>query len=120
VPQNLTEIGQEWLEKSGLRKYVDDHKNELMKTCEEKRTANPYEIQKHIFKIFDDLIFDSVFEDNLKRFAFEKGTSMNIMRRIAAIHFRNLCLGEFKMKEEDVCNNSARTEHRHHIKKARY
>ena len=27
---------------------------------------------------------------------------MNIMRRIAAIYFRNLCLNEFGMKTEDI------------------
>ncbi len=35
-------------------------------------------------------------------FAFAQGTTMNIMRRVAAIHFRNLCLTAFGMKTEDI------------------
>lgn len=33
-PINLTPTGEEWLTKSGLKEYLDTHKNELMKTLE--------------------------------------------------------------------------------------
>lgn len=101
-PINLTPIGEEWLIKSGLKEYLDTHKDELMKICEEKRVANPYEVQKYIFRTFDTLDFEPDFEDKLKKFAFGKGTTMNIMRRVGAIHFRNLCLSQFEMNKEDI------------------
>lgn len=101
-PINLTPTGEEWLIKSGLKEYLDTHKDELMKICEEKRGTNPYEVQKYIFRIFDTLDFEPDFEDKLKKFAFGKGTTMNIMRRIGAIHFRNLCFDQFGMNKEDI------------------
>ena len=73
-----------------------------MKVCEEKKDTNPYEIEQHIFKVFDTLDFESGFEDKLKEFAFQKGTTMNIIRRVGAIYFRNICLDEYKMKREDI------------------
>lgn len=97
-PINLTPTGEEWLIKSGL----DTHKNELMKTCEEKRGTNPYEVQKYIFRIFDTLDFEPDFEDKLKEFAFGKGITMNIMRRVGAIYFRNLCFDQFGMNKENI------------------
>ena len=70
--------------------------------CEEKRGTNPYEIQNYIFRIFDMLKLEPNFEDKLKKFAFEKGTTMSVLRRVGAIHFRNLCLDNFGMKREDI------------------
>lgn len=101
-PINLTPIGEDWLIKSGLKEYLGTHKDKLMKTCEDKRGTNPYEVQKYIFRIFDTLEFEPDFEDKLKKFAFEKGTTMNIMRRVGAIHFRNVCLDQFGMNKEDI------------------
>ncbi len=101
-PINLTERGSEWLEESGLKEYVNGHKNELIRVCEEKRATNPYEVQNHIFKLFDTLPFEPEFEDGLKTFAYQKGTSMDIMRRVGAIYFRNLCIAEFGMNKDDI------------------
>ncbi len=101
-PVNLNERGKKWLVESGIKEYLDLHKSALMKICEEKKGTNPYEVQKHIFKTFDTLEFELNFEDKLKKFAFEEGTTMNIMRRVAAIYFRTLCLNEFGMNIEDI------------------
>src|SRR3990167_5590891 len=95
-PVNLKPIGEEWLVQSGLKNYIDDHKKELLILCEEKKETNPYEVQTHIFRAFDTLSLESAFDEKLKQFAFEKGTSMSILRRVGAIYFRNLCLESFK------------------------
>jgi len=101
-PVNLKPTGEQWLIESGWKEYIEAHKTELMQVCEEKRNTNPYEVQKHIFKAFDVLSLDTDFDDKLKKFAYEKGTSMGIMRRVGAIHFRNLCLENFGMNREDI------------------
>lgn len=101
-PVNLKPTGEQWLNESGLKNYIDTHKKELMDICEEKRGTNPYEVQDHIFRAFDTLPLEAVFEDKLKKFAYEKGTSMSILRRVGAIYFRNLCLQNFGMNKEDI------------------
>jgi hypothetical protein len=101
-PVNLNPTGEKWLIESGLKEYLDIHKTDLIKTCEEKKATNPYEVQEYIFKLFDTLKFESSFDDKLKKFAFEKGSTMNIVRRVGAIYFRNVCLSEFGMDREDI------------------
>ncbi len=103
-PIGLKPLGEEWLVESGLKEYLDDdtRKSELMNLCEEKRETNPYEVQMHVFRTFDTLVFNPTFDSELKKFAFDKGTTMNILRRIGAIYFRGFCLDDFGMKEEDI------------------
>ena len=101
-PVSLNELGKAWLTESGLKTYIDSHKKELIDISEEKRDTNPYEVQKHLFKIFDTLTLEPTFDDKLKKFAFEKGTTMGVLRRIGAIYFRDICIGEFGMSREDI------------------
>jgi hypothetical protein len=101
-PVNLNQKGEKWLEESGLKDYIEAHKDELLPLCQTHKETNPYEVQKHVFQLFDELKFEDDFENKLKAFAFAQGTTMNIMRRVAAIHFRNLCLNAFGMKTEDI------------------
>jgi len=101
-PINLNKKGETWLTESGLNTYIDSHKSDLMSQCEAQRSTNPYEVQKYIFNFFDELQFDPAFDSKLKQFAFEKGTTVNILRRVGAIYFRNLCIAEFGMKAEDI------------------
>jgi hypothetical protein len=101
-PINLLPLGEQWLKESGMGEYIEKNNPSLMTLCEEKRETNPYEVQKFIFKAFDDLKFDKANEDKFKKFAFEKGTTMSVIRRVGGIHFRNLCLDEFKMNKEDI------------------
>jgi len=101
-PVRLNPNGEDWLVFSGLKNYIDSHKSELIKICEEKRITNPYEVQKHIFKSFDVLSFEPAFDDTLKKFAYERGITTSILRRVGAIYFRDICLNEFKMNKEDI------------------
>ncbi|OGZ46288.1 MAG: hypothetical protein A3J54_02650 [Candidatus Ryanbacteria bacterium RIFCSPHIGHO2_02_FULL_45_13b] len=101
-PVSLTPTGSEWLSESGMKKYVDEHAPTLFKTCEEKKETNPYEVQQYIFRVFDELSFDPTTEDSFKKFAYEKGTTMEIIRRIGAIYFRDMCVREFHMNHDDI------------------
>jgi hypothetical protein len=101
-PVNLTPVGREWLEESGLKEYIEKNPQKFQDACMEKKDSNPYEVQKHIFELFDKVQIDSVVEERLKKFAFDKGVSMDILRRIGAIHLRNLCLETFQMDASDI------------------
>lgn len=101
-PVNLNPTGDSWIKESGLKNYIDSNKDYFIKLCEDKKDTNPYEVQKYTFKVFDELNFDPAFEDKLKKFVYEKGTTINVMRRIGGIYLRNLCLEHFKMNREDI------------------
>lgn len=101
-PVNLNATGETWLVESGLKEHIDSNKDYFIKQCAEKKETNPYEVQKHTFKLFDETDFDSPFEDRLKKFAFEKGTSMSVIRRIGGIYLRNLCLQDFGMNKDEI------------------
>jgi hypothetical protein len=101
-PIELNETGEKWIIESGMKEYLDANKETIMAKCTDKKETNPYEVQNHIFRLFSTLEFDSVFDDKLKKFAFEKGISMNILRRVSALYFRRLCLKEFGMNTADI------------------
>jgi hypothetical protein len=52
--------------------------------------------------MFDTLTFPQEIDDRIKEFAFEKGTTMAIMRRVGGIYFRDVCLDEFKMNPDEI------------------
>ncbi len=101
-PVSLTTTGRDWLIHSGLQEYLDVRKDDFLKMCELQTYANPYEVQTDIFRTFQDLSFEPFFDDKLKKFAFEKGTSMGVMKRIGAIYVRDMCLDKLGMKTEDI------------------
>lgn len=105
-PIKLNPEGQKILHESGLQKYIDTHKEEFIKTCEEKRSSNSYEVQQHIFNMFDSIEFESEFDNKVKEYAYSNGLEMEIIRRVGAIYFRDICLGEFGMNPADIDNHA--------------
>jgi len=101
-PVNLNPTGEVWLNESGLKDYLDRNKDYFLKECMGKKETNPYEVQKHTFKLFDEINLDPSFEDKLKKFAFEKGTTMAVVRRVGGIYLRNLCLENFRMNKDEI------------------
>lgn len=101
-PISLQPKGEELLVGSGMKHYIDTHGDELLKRCESKKETNPYEVQEYVFAMFSDYEFDHDTDDQLKRYAFEKGVPMDIIRRVGAIYFRDICLSEFKMDVKEL------------------
>lgn len=101
-PINLNALGDTWMAESGLKAYIDARKDDYIGYCSEQESSNPYEVQKHAFQLMDTYHFDQEFDDRLKKFAYEKGTTMAVLRRMAGIHVRNLCLESFGMNREDI------------------
>lgn len=101
-PVQLLGKGEEALEKSGFKKYIDDNKSSLFKDCDPKKETTAYEVQEHIFRLFDEMIFDEENDKKFKEYAYQQGIAMTLLRRVGAIYFRNICLDKFKMKPDDI------------------
>ena len=89
-PVSLTRAGQRVLNESGLKSYIDAHKDELIARCHGKPLSNPYQVQSRAFRLFADVAFDESFEHQLNDFAFANGMSADLMRRVGAIYFRDV------------------------------
>jgi len=91
-PISLTESGREALVKSGLIDFIDKNKNEFLSNCKTKyKITNAYDVQTSAFEYFEKFNFDIDVENRLKKFAFEEGIDMNIVRRLGGIYFRDVC-----------------------------
>lgn len=101
-PVDLKPVGIEWLKDSGLEEYIESNKTDLLSSCSIDEDNNPYEVQERSFDLFDNIKFEKDFEESLKKFAYEKGTTMDVMRRVGGIYLRNICLDHLGMKKEDI------------------
>lgn len=101
-PISLLPQGLEILEKSGLKTYIDTHKENLVQIISKQSTfSNPYDIQTGAFLFFDTLPFGE-FETKLKESAFQYGMGLETIRRIGGIYFRDILLAQHNFKPEDL------------------
>ncbi len=101
-PVALLPKGQLVLVDSGLKKYIDDHKDQMLDNCKSKNTmTNQYDIQEAVFALFDNLDFGN-FELKLKEAAFKHGVTLDTIRRIGGIYFRDICLEKAGLKPEGL------------------
>jgi hypothetical protein len=91
-PISLTKIGQRALDQSGLKAYIDAHRQELTRKCQRKRASDPYEVQLCAFRLLADLPIDASFEHQLNEFAFANGISADLLRRVGAIYLRDTAM----------------------------
>lgn len=102
-PINLSLKGKEVLESSGLKKYLDDNKDNLFNSCKsEKEFKTAYDVQTAVFEFFDAHKFPEEVENRLKETAFSIGSSPEVLKRLGAIYFRKFCLEKLNFKEEDL------------------
>ena len=101
-PVNLNALGDTFLLQSGLKEYIDKNKDFFLDECRTKGSANPYEVQQYSFKLMDEYKFDEAFYDRIKKFAFDKGTTPAILRRVGGIYLRNVCLDSLGMERDDI------------------
>jgi len=99
-PIKLLAKGELILEKSGLKKYIDDNFQSLKRQCGAEMD-NPYDIQNSAFTYFEKLDFGAL-EAQIKTTAFEQGVGLPVIRRIGGIYLRDLCLKEAGFKLEDL------------------
>jgi hypothetical protein len=102
-PISLTDKGREYLEASGLKAYINANKTLLMDKCDHTNTmSTPYDVQQTTFALFDELDFPKDIEKQLKNYAYNQGATMDALRRVGALYFRDLCLEEHGFKSEDI------------------
>ena len=101
-PLRLKSEGLKVLEGSGMKEYVDIHEEELHEKCGHDCDISAYEIQENVFDLFDTLEFDKETDKKLKDYAYGEGLSMETIRRIGAIYFRDKCLIKCNLKPADV------------------
>lgn len=102
-PISLLPRGKDILDHSGLKKYIDDNKDILLEQCKSKKIlSNPYDIQESSFRFFDEIEFPVELEEKIKNAAFNFGSSLEVIRRIGGIYFRDICLSKLGFKPEDL------------------
>lgn len=102
-PISLTEAGRRYLAQSGLEEFIDDNIDDLQEQCDHDSTmSTPYDVQQISFEFMDTLSLPDELEQQVKTFAFNHGVSMDSMRRIGGIYFRDLCLVAHGFKSEDL------------------
>lgn len=96
-PVQLTTKGKGLLEKSGFKKYIDEQKDQLLEFCKNNfKLDTAYDIQEAVFDYFDRLEIAPDYEREIKEYAYKDGASMEIIRRVGGIYFRDICLEHFK------------------------
>jgi len=96
------------LNESGIKEYIESNEEKLIEICELLKGTNSYEVQKFVFSYFNKLDFGDIFDKKIKSYAYDQGVSTDIIRRVGAIFFRDICLYKFEMKIEDIDKNNTR------------
>ena len=91
-PISLTATGEQLLRDSGLKSYIDRHRNELTLQLEASAPFDLYTIQESAFRLFDRIALDEPFARHLNKFAYRNGTSTDLLRRIGAIYLRDIAV----------------------------
>jgi c-di-AMP phosphodiesterase-like protein len=108
-PIALLPKGVKILDESGLKEWINDNRQKLFDQCKANYVMkSPYDVQIAAFSFFDKIGFPSEFELKLKNSAFENGVSLENIRRVGGIYFRDICLDELGLDVqglEDVENN---------------
>lgn len=102
-PISLTDKGEKILRDSGLQAYIDAGKESLVSAChEDRKMTTPYDVQQSAFDFFDTHQFPETVDSQLKTYAFNEGLSMDAIRRIGAIYFRDICLPLKGFSQDDL------------------
>jgi hypothetical protein len=105
-PVALLPKGMHILNVSGLKKYIDNRKCDLLAQCRTRNNlTNPYDVQEAAFRLFDQHDFRE-FVESAKNAAYTFGVSIETIRRIAGIYFRDICLAKHGFTLEDVDTGS--------------
>jgi hypothetical protein len=88
-PVSLTREGERVLNLSGLKSYVDAHRERLTAQCRRDPSCDRYELQSTAFRILSNWKFDRPFERQINEFAFAHGMSPDFLRRVGAIYLRD-------------------------------
>lgn len=91
-PVSLTATGEQFLRDSGLKSYIDRRRDELLAQLEVRVPLDSYIIQKDAFHLFDRISFNEPFTRQLNAYAFRRGVSTHLLRRVGAIYLRDIAV----------------------------
>lgn len=93
-PIALTPEGEALLTGSGLKEYINQHQDAMLRFCNENLDMDTaYDIQESVFYYFEhELTFHPAYDIHLKDYAYSEGISIEALRRLGAIYFRDICL----------------------------
>ena len=102
-PLSLTEVGEKIINESGLKSFIDSNKEMLIKHCGDGQVfSTAYDIQNTAFECMDNYKFDDQTEKRMKETAYNNGISIDVVRRVAGIYFRDICLEYYKKDVKDI------------------
>ena len=88
-PVSLTPAGYIALKRSGLRSYIDANRTALLRRLPGAK-SDPYELQRHSFRLLAELPLGNPIVRHLNEFAFSNDMSTDLLRRVGAIYLRDL------------------------------
>ena len=91
-PISLTATGGQLLRDSGLKSYIDRHKDDLTARLRARAPFDLYTVQESAFRLFDHVSLDEPFARHLNKFAYRNGTSTDLLRRVGAIYLRDIAV----------------------------
>lgn len=101
-PLSLLPKGEKILEESGLKQWIDENKDALIKQCKDNGVRkNPYDIQEASFALLDTIDLGTL-EKNVNNTAYENGMTVSVVRRTGGIYFRDIFLEEAGFKKDDI------------------
>src|SRR5262249_53673783 len=89
-PISLTGTGEQLLRDSGLKSFVDGNREHLTTLLAVSAPLDLYAIQERAYRLLESIHFEESFARNLNRFAFRTGTSIGLLRHLAAIYLRDI------------------------------
>ncbi len=91
-PISLTATGEQLLQDSGFKSYIDRHRDELTVRLRENAAFDLYTIQGNAFRLLDHITLDDSFARHLNKFAYKNGASTDLLRRVGAIYLRDIAV----------------------------
>lgn len=91
-PVSLTGTGEQLLRDSGLKSYIDHRRDELTAQIHARGPFDLYTVQESAFRLFDHMSLDGLFARQLNKFAYRRGTSIELLRRVGAIYLRDIAV----------------------------
>ena len=102
-PRQLNERGNKILEESGIKKIIDEKKDDLLKMIKEKNPASAYDAEMVIATVMEELPkhYPDLIE-HLKQGAFYVGADLDAVLFVGSIYLRNLIFKDLGFGLDDL------------------
>ncbi|MDP1760191.1 MAG: hypothetical protein Q8L01_01920 [Candidatus Woesebacteria bacterium] len=101
-PRQLNERGKNILSESGIKKIIDEKKNELFNLIRGKNKTNPYDTEQSVLQVVSELKNDPMIVEKLKTGAFAVGTDIDTVLLVGGFYLRDLIFPELGFSITDL------------------